>query len=693
MSSLQKMYFKNRVFVDLFRLSNSLEEKDIVDICFERIKSSKIKITPQNKPVITNLFKTLFKTYRIYWKTCSASWKTFSYKKKDWLDTNVNYEFEKLKEKRDIPKYTRHFLPYHNKCQRAKHLEVSKVAIAARFNVEVLLKAAAKAGKKDEKYEMASDILGILNPKVINDLALTPDEALSLFIDVDLSKRGYINLRSKLKQHIKSSKAVLPSYYQLKKAKESCYPSGIVVDDWSASVNLQNLADHTTKRLFKSIESSLKPYVNCEEEKIVHKFQLLFKMGVDGSSGQSQFNQQLSSTMSDCNIIASTVTPMQLKCEDVIIWENEIPSSIRFCRPLSFEYQKESKAYIQNFKSDIDAQIANIEPTVVVLFNDVAVEVRHNFVHSVVDGKVVAYFTETASMQRCNVCKAKPTQLNSIENITNGTFDPDPACLVFGVQLLHLWIRIFEFLLHLSYKINIKKWRVSTQGDKLEVKRRKKIIQQRFEEQLNLRVDQPISGGAGNSNCGNTSRRAFKNSKLLSEILELDFEFVKRFHTILVTLSCMQTIDVSKFRVFCLDTMKIHIELYSWYLIPSSVHRVLIHGAEIIAVSPLSVGKLTEENGEHRNKLIKSDRIAHARHTSRENNLRDIFSRALETSDPLITKLTQDGRKKKVHRDLPDDVKSLLVNGLPEHTPQSIETINEVFDTLDNFVINSELED
>ena len=60
------------------------------------------------------------------------------------------------------------------------------------------------------------------------------------------------------------------------------------------------------------------------------------------------------------------------------------------------------------------------------------------------------------------------------------------------------------------------------------VEKKKRIIQNKFIEELGLRVDFPRQGGSGTSNDGNTARRAFKHFDLFSSITGIDKELIER---------------------------------------------------------------------------------------------------------------------------------------------------------------------
>lgn len=58
---------------------------------------------------------------------------------------------------------------------------------------------------------------------------------------------------------------------------------------------------------------------------------------------------------------------------------------------------------------------------------------------------------------------------------------------------------------------------------------------------------------------------------------------------------------------------------------PSSLHRILIHGPEIIKAVPLPIGMFSEEALESRNKDFRRYREALSRKFSREKTMRDVF--------------------------------------------------------------------
>ena len=93
----------------------------------------------------------------------------------------------------------------------------------------------------------------------------------------------------------------------------------------------------------------------------------------------------------------------------------------------------------------------------------------------------------------------------------------------------------------------------------------------------------------------------------------------------------------------------------------ATLHKILIHGAQIITASVLPVGCLGESASESRNKYYKHDRRSHARQNSRISNMADVFHRAMDSSDPLLSSLSKNERQRKnKKKQLPFEVLELL---------------------------------
>lgn len=165
---------------------------------------------------------------------------------------------------------------------------------------------------------------------------------------------------------------------------------------------------------------------------------------------------------------------LRLKSTDAIVWENPHPSLTRLCRPIAFEFIKETKELIQKKFRNIPREIDFLLPTTAEK-DGYKVTIHHNVSLKMVDGTPVSHIADVA-FSNCNICGVKPSQVNNLNlnAITN------KAVQALGLSTLHCWIRFFECLLHIAYKLTVKKWIVINAREKSIVLKRKLHIQQEF---------------------------------------------------------------------------------------------------------------------------------------------------------------------------------------------------------------------
>lgn len=91
---------------------------------------------------------------------------------------------------------------------------------------------------------------------------------------------------------------------------------------------------------------------------------------------------------------------------------------------------------------------------------------------------------------------------------------------------------------------------------------------------------------------------------------------------------------------------------------PSSLHKILIHGAQIIRHFWFPIGQLSEEAAEARNKHFRKYRECHARRSNRTYTNEDILHNLLLSSDPYVSHMRGCD---KTHKDLTEEAMSLLL--------------------------------
>lgn len=73
-----------------------------------------------------------------------------------------------------------------------------------------------------------------------------------------------------------------------------------------------------------------------------------------------------------------------------------------------------------------------------------------------------------------------------------------------------------------------------------------------------------------------------------------------RFSVLLRAMSSGYVVNIDAFRRYANETSQIYVALYPWYFMPSSVHKILIHDADIIQKAFLPIGIFSEETLESR---------------------------------------------------------------------------------------------
>lgn len=265
-----------------------------------------------------------------------------------------------------------------------------------------------------------------------------------------------------------------------------------------------------------------------------------------------------------------------------------------------------------------------------------------------IDGKVCNVLSENSSTQRCFICKATSAEMN----LNTKQRQPDRNMYEFGISSLHAYIRTMECLLNISYRMEFRAWQARGPQMQEMKKKRKEEIQKKFKE-IGLIIDK-VKPGFGTSNDGNTARAFFYNSSETARITGLDENLIERFGTILAVIASGYEIDPDKFQEYCKQTRDIYLNLYHWYNMPVTVHKILVHGADIMRHSIIPLGQMSEEASEAKNKEIRKVRLGHTLKTSRHRTNYDLIKYMLMSSDPYITllrKLPQKNTYKK-HKDL-----------------------------------------
>ena len=496
----------------------------------------------------------------------------------------------------------------------------------------------------------------------------TPSQALAFLLCNNLSKEQYNQMKSACTT---SNANIWPNYNKVLQAKKECRPEGINIQLLCAQVSLQNLLDHTAKRILLNdpdIVNKLKDLSTQNNGEL--NLLLYFKYGLDGCGSFNSFMQkdETGKVPDGTTILASQLVPLQVVSsiqKEIIIFNAKNANSARACRPIRIAFERETKDSIQTESFRLKEEVKKLET--LVLVDDPRVTVSYKGLFTMIDGKVLNELTKNPASSSCPLCHQTSRQMSNPE----GEFTPKPGTLEYGASILHFGLRSFEAIVKIGYRQDVKKSHERlTEVEKKLISDREKEVKAQFKEKLGLIVDQRRDGGAGNTTTGNVARIALENADVTAEICKVPVQLVKNLRTIWGALASGFALDGQKFAQLCEETEKLYFDKdfgVGWYNIPPTLHKILRHGKEIIENCALPIGLTNEEASEANNKILRHVRLFHARKTSWNDHLSDLYHRAMDVSDPVIVDMSSTMKKKNHEREkkaFSTDVLSLLQSPL-----------------------------
>ena len=509
-------------------------------------------------------------------------------------------------------------------------------------------------------------------------MKLWPFKALAHLLLSNWTRQSYEDTRQISKSH---GADIWPPYAYVQDEKKKCHPPNISYGETKVSVSLVDRVIANDQRL-----------VEVNKEKINHlldnlpvggtlKLKSEGKVGFDGSTGHSIYNQAYTpgnKNASDASLLATCFAPLLYETEDRdSIFLNPAPQSSSFCQPLTLEYKKEDVAASKSINDKLDMEIAElkqphrmeVETSSGIRF----VEVKHKIHKTMLDCKAKNAICDNKSAMTCFLCKATPKQMNNLKKVKS--LKTIRKYLKYsGICNLHAWLRCFDAINKLSDRLDIKKWKAKAL--KIAARRQKRI--ERYWLELGLVVDQPRAGGAGNSNTGNTARRAFENSEVLADITGVNATLIYRLHVLCCVINCDHTINKMALKRYGEETARLWVLLYGWCYMPVTVHQLCFHAWESLRLTRLPLSFLSEQTLESTNKLFKQDRLHHSRKTSRLDSIMDQFHRQCERSDLMVALEMHERRKKCAKVELPEDALNLLVGDYEDNRDDDNDTLEEI---------------
>ena len=491
---------------------------------------------------------------------------------------------------------------------------------------------------------------------------ISSEDGLVHLFYTDMPEEAYTSTRLTSKAQ---NADIWPSYKNVLAAKQHCRPENISFEETEVIVPLSERLRHNDARLMKMHEAKFQELLQAVPEGGVLEVDVDDKIGFDGSTGNSIYNQKFSlenRDATDSSLLSTCLVPLQYRAGEEVIFTNPVPQGSAFCQPVRLEYKKETVQNSQAIGKWIeDGEKELKEKPIVFTIGSKSIKFNHTLYKTMMDVKAKMALTDTQSSLRCFVCGATSSHLNNIATLATDFPSKEESLEYSGICDLHAWLRCFDAINSLSDKLCIKKWKAVKKQDKDKVEESKKLRQQKFKDELDLLVDVPRGSGAGNSNTGNVARRAFQNEEAFARITGVDQTLIHRIHVMLILINTDKPIKREEFKAYGLATANLWVELYGWYYMPVTVHQLFFHAWESLALSSLPLSFFSEQSLETCNKHFKRDRERHTRKDSRLHTIQDQFHRQSDKSDIIIaTKLIAKRRCIKKEELLPQDVMELL---------------------------------
>ena len=287
---------------------------------------------------------------------------------------------------------------------------------------------------------------------------ITPFRALAFLLNQNLTSKQYNAVREISRVH---GAAIWPSYKEIQNAKQQCRPADIEATDHSAFVPLQQLLDHTTRKILAS-DPSIKSKMQdlAEENGLILDATLTFKYGFDGSGSHNRPMQpdREGDHSTVKSLFLTQMAPLEISAlvgdEVIVLWKCSRPNNPHACRPVRLSYEAENKETINLENDRLSTEISNLECYLV--SDNPKIQISYKGLMTLVDGKVVSAITNK-NLTKCTICDASRSEMA----IGLGPFNPvSDQRLSFGLSPLHFSLRAFETLLHIGYKQDVKTFQV-----------------------------------------------------------------------------------------------------------------------------------------------------------------------------------------------------------------------------------------
>ncbi|CAL4131834.1 unnamed protein product, partial [Meganyctiphanes norvegica] len=459
-------------------------------------------------------------------------------------------------------------------------------------------------------------------------------------------------------------------------------------------VQYKDLIEDTVKGLLSVTEHVVTPSENIT---------LTGKTGIDGSGGHKARHQLVDYTKSlqenphldpesYKNYLLMCFCPLQLSTikkdgTKAVIWENNMPNSISYTRPLSLIRASESRDVIEKEYGGIFSEImTNTKQDISIAKQNSQININLHIenVVSMVDGKMVSTL-QGDSGSPCHYCGHSVNEINNLIYILKGfaitkSFEScqttwrsiknenimwsdsarqgqchKPLVEVKFHAILHWKLRSFDFALQIYYRLvaGVYEWGESNRANMVFVTAAKKEAIDHVRCKTGMLID-TVTAGGGTTNTGVMAEKILSPehrdnicSLIKNKENRENFDIFLRDLNIMlaVTQGTRNDVNIDKLKQLGIDIMY-HIRTKfldhkgnAWVPINPSLHSMCAHSWELFQICSGPIMQYSEQAQEHWNKFVsryKSGPGARARQHGVRININDIFARMLIMTHPVV---------------------------------------------------------
>ena len=197
------------------------------------------------------------------------------------------------------------------------------------------------------------------------------------------------------------------------------------------------------------------------------------------------------------------------------------------------------------------------------------------------------YDEKTQSMGACVNCGAGPAEMGD----PCAACEADPATYKYGLSPSHARVKGMEWMCKTYLYKDVKSWSFPRGMTHLK-KDRMPELQEQMKEKIGVDVYKVRPGSIGNSNCGNTSRRAFEQAEVFANIVGFPTDLAVDLGIMLNAINSKEDINPRKFKCLADDFLeRFGKSEVRWNWPNPGIHGMIKHGDKIIEELPTAPGR------------------------------------------------------------------------------------------------------